>query len=332
MSMWLQLGGILLASLLLMKATEFTLNAFQVLADKIKVRKMVVAALLVALSTSLPELFVGILSALEGQPEISLGNVLGSNVANLSLVIGGAALVSGSVSVVGDFMKKELMAAFLAGCLPILLVMDGNLTRLDGLLLLGAYGVYISEVVIAGKHKSLAEKGGKRHYGILKKLKKLHKNHSDVWLLKLLGGIAGLILAADLLVRMASGLASNLGLPPFLIGLLVVSVGTSLPELVLEIGAIKKKEIALVFGDLLGSIVANATLIVGVTTLIHPMNVNGVSRYDLASFMFVLLFGFFWMFTNTKKRLDRWEGLVLLGFYFMFVGLEFWLNSLRGGF
>ena len=147
MSMWLQLGGILLASLLLMKATEFTLNAFQVLADKIKVRKMVVAALLVALSTSLPELFVGILSALEGQPEISLGNVLGSNVANLSLVIGGAALVSGSVSVVGDFMKKELVAAFLAGCLPILLVMDGNLTRLDGLLLLGAYGVYISEVV-----------------------------------------------------------------------------------------------------------------------------------------------------------------------------------------
>lgn len=315
-----------------MKATEFTLNAFQVLVAKMKVRKMVVAALLVALSTSLPELFVGILSALEGQPEISLGNVLGSNVANLSLVIGGAALVSGSVSVVGDFMKKELVAAFLAGCLPILLVMDGNLTRIDGLLLLGAYGVYISEVVIAGEHKSLAEKGGRRHYGILKKLKKLHKNHGDVWLLKLLGGIAGLILAADLLVKMASGLASSLGLPPFLIGLLVVSIGTSLPELVLEIGAIKRKEIALVFGDLLGSIVANATLIIGVTTLIHPVNVGGTSRYDLASFMFVLLFGFFWMFTNSKKRLDRWEGLVLLGLYFMFVGLEFWLSGLRGGF
>ena len=188
------------------------------------------------------------------------------------------------------------------------------------------------QVVIAGKHKSLAEKGGKRHYGILKRLKKLHKNHSDIWLLKLLGGIAGLILAADLLVRMASGLASNLGLPPFLVGLLVVSIGTSLPELVLEIGAIKKREIALVFGDLLGSVVANATLIIGVTVLINPINVNGASRYDLASFMFVLLFGFFWMFTNTKKRLDRWEGLVLLGFYFMFVGLEFWLNSLRGGF
>lgn len=332
MSMWLQLGGILLASLLLMKATEFTLNAFQALVAKMKVRKMVVAALLVALSTSLPELFVGILSALEGQPEISLGNVLGSNVANLSLVIGGAALVSGSVSVVGDFMKKELVAAFLAGCLPILLVMDGNLTRIDGLLLLGAYGVYISEVVIAGKHKSLAEKGGRRHYGILKKLKILHKNNSDVWLLKLLGGIAGLILAADLLVKMASGLASSLGLPPFLIGLLVVSIGTSLPELVLEIGAIKRKEIALVFGDLLGSIVANATLIIGVTTLIHPVNVGGTSRYDLASFMFVLLFGFFWVFTNSKKRLDRWEGLVLLGLYFMFVSLEFWLNGLRAGF
>lgn len=332
MSMWLQLGGILLASLLLMKATEFTLSAFQVLVAKMRVKKMVMAALLVALSTSLPELFVGILSALEGQPEISLGNVLGSNVANLSLVIGGAALVSGSVAVVGDYMKKEFVAAFLAGCLPILLVMDGNLTRIDGLLLLGAYGVYVSEMVIAGKHKSLAERGGRRHYGILRKLKRLHKNHTDVWLLKLLGGIAGLILAADLLVKMASGLAGSLGLPPFLIGLLVVSVGTSLPELVLEIGAIKRKEVALVLGGLLGSIVANATLIIGVTVLIHPINVSGVSRYDLASFMFVLLFGFFWMFTNSKKRLDRWEGLVLLGLYFMFVGLEFWLSSLRGGF
>lgn len=315
-----------------MKATEFTLSAFQILVVKMKVGKMVVAAMLVALSTSLPELFVGVLSALEGQPELSLGNVLGSNIANLSLVIGGAALVSGSVPVIGDYMKKEFVAAFLAGSLPILLVMDGSLTRLDGLLLLLAYGVYVREVVIAGKHKSLAEKGGKRHYGILQKIKRLHKNHTDVWLLKLLGGVLVLVLAADLLVKMASGLASSLGVPSFLIGLLVVSVGTSLPELVLEIGAIKKREIALVFGDLLGSIVANATLIIGVTVLISPVNIGGASRYDLASFMFVLLFGFFWMFTNSKKRLDRWEGLVLLGLYFMFVGLEFWLNSLRGGF
>ena len=332
MSMWLQLGGILLASFVLMKATEFTLSAFQVLVVKMKIGKMVVAAMLVALSTSLPELFVGVLSALEGQPELSLGNVLGSNIANLSLVIGGAALVSGSVPVIGDYMKKEFVAAFLAGCLPILLVMDGNLTRLDGLLLLGAYGVYVSEVVIAGKHKSLAEKGSRKHYGILKKIKKLHKNHTDVWLLKLFGGVLGLVLAADLLVRMASGLASNLGLPSFLIGLLIVSVGTSLPELVLEIGAIKKREIALVFGDLLGSVVANATLIIGVTVMISPVNVGGTSRYDLASFMFVLIFGLFWVFTNSKRKLTRWEGLILLGFYFMFVGLEFWLNNLRGGF
>jgi len=330
MSVWWQLAGILLASLILMKATNFALNSFQVLVSKMRVRKMVVAAMLVALSTSLPELFVGVVSGLEGQPEISLGNVLGSNIANLSLVIGGAALVSGSVSVVGDYMRKEFVAAFLAGCLPILLVMDGNLTRLDGALLLLAYGVYISEVVIAGKHKSLAERGAKKHYGLLKRLKILHKNHVDVWLLKLVGGIVGLVLAAELLVRMASGLATNLGLPSFLVAVLIVAIGTSLPELVLEMGAVKRKEIALVFGDLLGSVVANATLVIGTTVMISPVRVNGVSRYDLASFMFVLIFGFFWMFTNSKKRLDRWEGLVLLGFYFMFIGLEFWLGTLHG--
>jgi len=73
-------------------------------------------------------------------------------------------------------------------------------------------------------------------------------------------------------------------------------------------------------------------LIIGVTVMISPVNVGGTSRYDLASFMFVLIFGLFWVFTNSKRKLTRWEGLILLGFYFMFVGLEFWLNNLRGGF
>jgi cation:H+ antiporter len=313
--------GIVISSILLVVSTRFAIGAFERLVVKLKIDGLVLAAIMVALSTSLPELFVGIAAALEGTPEISLGNVLGSNVANVSLVIGGASLIAGSVSVVGDFMKREFLAAFLAGLTPLFLMLDGKLTRLDGVILLIAYALYIRDVVIAGKHKSLAEKGSKRH-GLLTRLEWVHSNHVDRWVLKLLLSLGGVIVAADLLVRFASGLAGDLGVPAFLIGILVVSVGTSLPELFLETQAIKKKDVALVFGDLLGSTVANSTLIIGVTTLIHPIEIMNVSRFFVAGGTFIAVFSLFWAFSMTKKKLDRWEALVLLGLYVMFVGLE----------
>jgi len=317
--------GVVGASAFLILATRLTINAFERLVVKLKIDGLVLAALMVALSTSLPELFVGIAAALEGTPEISLGNVLGSNVANVSLIIGGASLIGGSVPVVGEFMKREFGAAFLAGVTPLFLMLDGKLSRLDGVLLLVVYAFYIRDVVLAGKHKSLAERGSKRR-GLLTRLKWVHENHVDKWSLKLMLGIVGVIVAADLLVRFASGLASGLGVPAFLIGILVVSVGTSLPELVLETQAIRRKDVALVFGDLLGSTVANSTLIIGITTLIHPIENLKMSKYVVAGGTFIAVFGLLWAFSMTKKRLDRWEALVLFGIYVMFVGLELLVN------
>lgn len=313
--------GVVVTSILLILATRVTISAFERLVVKLRIDGLVLAAIMVALSTSLPELFVGIAAALEGTPEISLGNVLGSNVANVSLVIGGAALMAGSVSVVGEFMRREFVAAFLAGLMPLALILDGRLSRLDGVILLVAYAFYIRDVVIAGKHESLAERGGRKR-GLLTRLRWIHSTRVDKWALKLMFGIAGVIVAADFLVRFASDLAVSLGVPAFLIGILVVSVGTSLPELVLETQAIRKKDVALVFGDLLGSTVANSTLIIGVTALIHPIEIANVSKYFVAGGTFVVVFGLFWMFSMTKKKLDRWEALVLLGLYVMFVGLE----------
>jgi cation:H+ antiporter len=313
--------GIVISCVFLILSTRFAINAFEKLVVKLKVDGLVLAAIMVALSTSLPELFVGVAAALEGTPEISLGNVLGSNVANVSLVIGGASLIAGSVSVVGEFMKREFMAAFLAGLMPLVLILDGKLSRLDGIVLLVAYAFYIRDVVIAGKHKSLAERGSKKH-GLLTRLEWIRSNHVDGWAMKLMLGIAGVVVGADLLVRFASSLASDLGVPAFLIGILVVSVGTSLPELVLETQAIRKKDVALVFGDLLGSTVANSTLIIGITTLIHPIKVTSISKYFVAGGSFIAVFSLLWAFSMTKKKLDRWEALVLLGLYVMFVGLE----------
>ena len=192
--------GIIASSVFLVLSTRMTIDAFERLVVKLRVDGLVLAAIMVALSTSLPELFVGITAALEGKPEISLGNVLGSNVANVSLVIGGASLIAGSVSVVGEFMKREFLAAFVAGLMPLFLLLDGKLSRIDGVILLVAYAFYIRDVVIAGKHKSLAERGSKK-YGLLTRLEWIHGNHVDKWFLRLMFGIAGVVVGADLLVE-----------------------------------------------------------------------------------------------------------------------------------
>src|SRR3989338_11374261 len=111
--------------------------------------------------------------------------------------------------------------------------------------------------------------------------------------------------------------------PVLLLSVTVVAIGTSLPELVLGLVAAKRKEMGLVFGDLLGGIVANSTLVLGVTALIAPIKLVNTPRIALASLSFVLIFGLVWMFSKVKRRIVRWEGVVLVGSYLMYVGLEF---------
>jgi len=132
-----------------------------------------------------------------------------------------------------------------------------------------------------------------------------------------------MVVAADLLVQVAGDLAVSLKIPAFLMGLFVVAVGTSLPELVFEIEAIRKKEIGMVYGNLLGSVAANSTLVLGLTAMISPVNLNnGFKPYLLATVAFVVVFGVFWLLVRTKKRLDRWEGAVLILIYLVFAWIE----------
>jgi cation:H+ antiporter len=108
-----------------------------------------------------------------------------------------------------------------------------------------------------------------------------------------------------------------------LVGLFLVAIGTSLPELAFELKAIREKEPGMVFGDLLGSVVANGTLIIGITSLISPIKIQAFNEYLLATAAFVVIFGVFYLFIRTKKKLERWEGAVLLGAYVIFILLEF---------
>lgn len=136
-------------------------------------------------------------------------------------------------------------------------------------------------------------------------------------------GVALLLFAADMLVKVGTRIAVAVNIPLLLIGLLVVALGTSLPELAFELKAVREKETSMVFGDLLGSIVANGTLVIGLTSLIKPIKIQAFDEYLLATMAFVFAFGFFYFFIRTKKTLERWEGASLLVIYLIFVILEF---------
>ena len=127
---------------------------------------------------------------------------------------------------------------------------------------------------------------------------------------------------------MGADLALSWAVPVAVVGLLVISVGTTLPEFLLSIGAIAEKNVALVLGNLLGSIVTNATLIVGLLALLSPFEVRKMDNYALVNIAFVVIFGLFWLFTSSRKKLERWEGLVLVGLFFVFAGLVLLLPSL----
>ena len=129
-----------------------------------------------------------------------------------------------------------------------------------------------------------------------------------------------------MIVQFSLKLALVLNVPVIVVGLVLVSIGTTLPELALEIEAIRKHQSEMVFGNLLGSIVANSTLVVGTVVLISPITIKGFDEYLLATLVFIIAFGLFYFFVRTKRRLERWEGLVLLIVYLLFFLAEFWLE------
>lgn len=313
---------IFLFSLLLIKATDILVVNLKSFADRTGLGKFAATTFILALATSLPELFVGVTAALEGNPNLSLGNILGSNIADLSLVIGGAALIGGTVGVKGRFINRDAFYAFLAGAAPMVLLFDKKLTRVDGLILLAIYGFY-NVWVLRERAKELAEGRGEEEGFVRRLIRKINHRGARTELAWIFLGVALLLFSADMIVRMATSLANGLNLPVLLVGLFLVAVGTSLPELAFEMKAVRDGETEMVFGDLLGSVVANGTMIIGLTAIIAPIQIAAFDEYLLATLAFVIIFGVFYLFIRTKKKLERWEGAVLLVIYLVFILAEF---------
>ncbi|HCQ31728.1 TPA: hypothetical protein DIU27_05135 [Candidatus Collierbacteria bacterium] len=315
------LYGVILI-LIMVIASGAMVGIFEKLAHDIRTNRLMLASVLVGFSTSLPELFVGVVAAFRGQPQIALGDIVGANLANLSWIIGGAALVFGSVPVVGDYLRKELWVTMGIAMIPFLLISDGRLSRFDGLVMVLLYFIYVNNLVRKGssslKHLKLI--GSKP---VVHRLKT--RMEPIVETLKLVAGFGVLGVSSWLLINVVIRISGSWGVSPFWIGLVILAAGTTLPELVLTIVASEKREISLILGNVLGSVVVNSTLILGIIALISPIIYAESLQRGVAGLFLLIVLGLFWLFTKTKHKLERWEGAVLVGIYAMFIGIQMML-------
>lgn len=274
---------------------------------------------LVAFATSLPELFVGISSAFHGFPQLSFGNIIGANILNLTLGLAIAALVAGGLKLKKETAQKtSLYTAFFA-ILPLILILDKSLSRIDGLILLAAIALYLKKVFIKKKHLA-------RHFN-----DKIRKNIGQFKLfLKDLaiffGSVALLLLSAEGVVRTINLLAIEVNLPLVAAGALFVSLGTALPELTIGIKAVSLGRKDMVLGDFMGTVVVNSCFILGIVSLIAPLKINNFSPYLIGIvFTFITALAFA-RFSRTDREITRKEAYALIAIYLLFVTFQFFIG------
>lgn len=314
--------SILFFSFVLIKSSDMVVVAIRRISRNTHTKVFTLSAIILAIGTSFPELFVGITAALEKAPAVSLGDVTGSNIANIALIGGLASFFAGKVVVRGDYLKQEVVMGVIAGVMPAFLLLDKRLTRVDGLILLTVYLAYATSF-FKKRYVQIGKEQQEESF-IYRFLRQF--NHIDKAKKRELGrlfvGLALLLFSADWIVKIAEYLAGLAHIPEFVIGLIVVAVGTSLPELAFSFRSLGEHEPQMFFGNLLGSTIANSTLIIGTVSLIYPIQLVAVDKYFISVGVFLVVFFIFWLFVRTKHRLDRWESVILLLLYASFVLVE----------
>jgi len=269
---------------------------------------------LIAVSTSLPELAVAISSAISGTAAVSVGNVLGSNVANVFLIAGLGLFFASFTSKVEIYKFKPeefdflYFGIFIASAVPLILVSLLPASRFVGGLLVALYAYYTFKIVF---RKGIENPTTELQVKFVK-----HSRVAPFVVFTLLG-VAGVVLSSHFLVESTVNVALSLSVPESLISATVVAVGTSLPELALDLQAFLKGEPGLAFGDMIGSNFTNTTLILGATLLLSPININIKAFYDLATFS--ILANIVLWYLMSRGKFGRMEGIYLLSSYILFL-------------
>ena len=327
--LWQGLLIIVGIALVLWGADRLTEGASAV-ARSMDVPEIVIGLTIVAAGTSAPELFVSLVSALKGTPDLAVGNVIGSNIFNALLIVGCSALAAPMV-INPSTVKKDIPFAVAASVLLFMLCFDdmesahlwGNeITRSDGLLLLLGFATFMTYTFMEAR-KSGQLKLKDDYLGVEEEKKPVNMKLLMGNLVWVGIGLACLIIGSNLFVDAATYMAHRFGVRQSVIGLTIVAGGTSLPELATSVVAARKGQSALAIGNAIGSNVFNILLILGLTAVICPMRIMGITIVDLT--MMLGSVGLVWLFAYTKYTVTRREGLLLIFTFLAYMGWLFYL-------
>lgn len=293
-SMLINIVLLVMGLVVVLKGADWLTDGAVNIASRFGVSQMVIGLTIVAMGTSMPELCVSMVSALKGTPDLAVGNVVGSNTLNTLLIVGCSALVA-PIMVKRSSVRRDIPFAVLASLLMLIFCLDGGIDRLDAALLFILFAMFMFVTVKYGKNEGTEAKTTAAPLGKATLL--------------LVVGLVCLILGSNLFVDNASFIASTLGVSDAVIGLTIVAGGTSLPELATSMVSAKKGNSDIAIGNVIGSNVFNILMIIGVTGLVKPMHIKGITSLDLIVMLASMLL--LWFFCRTTYKVKRWEGAVL---------------------
>lgn len=306
---WLQVLLLIVGIIVVLKGADWLTNGAVGMAQRMGVPQIVIGLTIVAIGTSMPEFFVSLMSAINGTPDLAVGNIVGSNIFNALLIVGVAAMVA-PITILHSTVKKDIPIAVFASLLLMGMSLDKEISRIDAAILFIFFIAFIW-LTLRGAKKESAEES------TTEAAKPMSVGKAILFVLL---GLVCLVVGSDVFVDNASALAHNMGISDAVIGLTIVAGGTSLPELATSVVAAKKGNSGIAIGNVLGSNVFNILMILGITGLIQPMTITGITMVDLS--MMVISMVLLWLFSFTKYRIQRWEGAVLT---LVFIGYISWL-------
>ena len=272
-------------------------------AEKMKMPQIVIGLTIVAMGTSMPEFCVSLVSALKGTTDLAVGNIVGSNIFNTLLIVGVSAWVA-PMTILKSTVRKDIPFALFASVILLVMCLDGNISGLDAGILFVLFLVFMYVTLKGAKTKD--DDTTAKTDSIEDNKKPMATWLSIVWIIV---GLACLIGGSNLFVEGATKVAEHIGVSEAVIGLTIVAGGTSLPELATSVVSARKGNSGIAIGNVLGSNVFNILAILGVTGVITPMHLQGITMLDLSMMVFSTLL--VWLFSFTKYKIARWEGIVL---------------------
>ncbi|MCR5027261.1 MAG: calcium/sodium antiporter [Methanobrevibacter sp.] len=312
MALGIQIFLLIIGFVLLIKGSDFFVDGSSNIASILKIPTLIVGLTIVAFGTSAPEAAVSITSSLAGSNALAVSNVIGSNLFNILLIIGLCSLLN-ELEIDREVLKTDLpFLVIVTVIISAIIIIGWNISQIEGIALLIIMVLYIAYLIYSTKHKTEAKIVEKPKMGLPRSI------------VYIVGGIAGIAIGADFVVDSASYIAMAFGMSETLVGLTIVAIGTSLPELVTSITALRKGETELIIGNVIGSNIFNILFVLGASSAISSITVNPNMLLDIVLMLGVTILCF--IFAKTQDKFDKKEGFILVALFITYMAFAILRN------